>query len=419
MTAVTLEVKPESSAGPVEIGLGAGARAEILAFAVDEASKSVLAEYCESRQWPGCVCPQGIAGAAKYLADKPCASLLLVDLDDSQDPFVDLDALAEVCEPDTMVIAFGAKNDVSLYRELIEAGVSDYLIKPLTAELLDQAIAKAGEASEAESAVQSNGTLSIFIGARGGVGGSTTAVNTAWQIASRGEQRVMMVDLDLHFGTVALALDLEPGRGLREMLENPGRIDSMFVAGAAASVGQNLYVLASEEPLDSEPDITEDALIQLLDELRRAYGCVVVEMPRELIPRMRGVLTSASSVAVVTDLSLAGMRDTVRILEALRQNSPKVNRIVVANRVGGDKKHELPRNEFERGIEEKITHIVPEDSKAVKGALVAGKALGVAAKGSKVVAALDKLCDSVVVSSDDEAEENKSNGSSWKIWGKG
>ena len=90
----------------------------------------------------------------------------------------------------------------------------------------------------------------VHVGVRGGVGASSLSTATAWLLAQDHRKQVALVDLDLHFGTIALSLDLEPGNGLRSALENADRIDSLFVASALINVTENLFVLGGEEPLD-------------------------------------------------------------------------------------------------------------------------------------------------------------------------
>src|SRR5207248_10519514 len=85
-----------------------------------------------------------------------------------------------------------------------------------------------------------------FTGSRGGVGTTTTAVSCAWLIAEERSERVALVDLDLHFGTIALKLDTDPGSGLCEALEQASRIDSLFIDRAMVKVSENLRVLAAE-----------------------------------------------------------------------------------------------------------------------------------------------------------------------------
>ncbi|MDJ0951026.1 MAG: AAA family ATPase [Alphaproteobacteria bacterium] len=421
MAAAPQTISADASSEIIEIGLEAGEQPALLAFASDQDTAERLAEFCRTRRFAARIGPRGIAGAAEYLTKNPPVELLLVDLDGVSDPMAAIDSLAEVCDPGTAVIAIGSTNDVTLYRQLLDAGLSDYLIKPLKAGSLLHAVEKASRPVDSESTPHSLGVVSVFVGARGGVGGSTIAVNTAWQLAQRGDGRAMLIDLDLHFGTAALALDLEPGRGLREMLENPARIDSMFIASAASGADAKLHVLGAEEPLDVDAEFSDEAIQRLLDEVRKSYDHIIIELPRSMVIRMRHLLSTATSVVLVSDLSLGGMRDTMRLLDLVRQEAPKARRQVVVNRVGADKKHELPRNEFERGIEEKISFMVPEDAKSVKQALVAGKALKTVAKGCKVVTVLDKLSEELAVKPNDaeeDGDDKKKGGKGWQFWSK-
>ena len=66
--------------------------------------------------------------------------LLLVDISGIDLPLSQIHTLADVCEPGTTVVAIGDHNDVGLYRDLIDAGVSHYIVKPLTRELLTKAL---------------------------------------------------------------------------------------------------------------------------------------------------------------------------------------------------------------------------------------------------------------------------------------
>lgn len=417
MSVAVKEIDDKSTPEFVDNLLADGASPEVLAFVGDETTRDTCAYHFAAMGAPSRVGTGGIQSAIGYLAEKPSPTLLLVDLGDSKEPMALIDQLAEVCEADTPVIALGNDNDVNLYRELLHVGFADYLVKPLTPEMLSRAIEKANRHLHEDPGEERSGELVVVIGARGGVGASTVAVNSAWQIANGRDKRVALVDLDLQFGTVALALDLEPGRGLREMLEDPGRIDSLFVASAAMGAGRNLYVFGSEEALSSPLDYTNEALEALLGELRRGHDLVIVDIPRTTAVLHRAALASASSVVIVSELSLAGVRDTSRLIELAKEAAPQAKRVVVANRVGADKKHELPRGEFERGIEAKISQIVPEDAKAAKGAHNVGKPIQVAAKSSKIVGNIDQLCRLVVR---DEAGTGKPSvdGKFWRLWRK-
>src|SRR3546814_20858896 len=74
----------------------------------------------------------GLRNAVQSLSITASPNILMVDLSESGDPLNDSNALAEVCEPGTIVVAVGQVNDVRLYRDLIASGIHDYLLKPLS-----------------------------------------------------------------------------------------------------------------------------------------------------------------------------------------------------------------------------------------------------------------------------------------------
>src|SRR5262249_51454540 len=159
--------------------------------------------------------------------------------------------LADVCEPGTNVIAIGDHNDVGLYRDLHEAGVSYYLVKPLTRELLTKALTpktNSGEMGKASVALKL-GKMVAFVGARGGVGTTTLAANLAWHLANQQSRRVALVDLDVQQGDCALLFNIDMTPGLRDALANPLRLDSLLLDRLMSKHGERLFILGGEEPI--------------------------------------------------------------------------------------------------------------------------------------------------------------------------
>ena len=370
-----------------------GERLPFMAFALDDATRATLVRVAEDQGWSDDeVLEGGVHEAIDALAGVFTPQVLVIDLCDSNDPLNDIGSLAGVCDAGTRVIALGNINDVNLFRSLAALGVHDYLLKPVTAEALNGLVVKPAEepvAAEPEEA--GVGRLIAVIGARGGVGASTIAVNTAWLMAHEQKLRVAIVDLDLYFGTVALSLDLEPGRGFREALENPNRIDGLFIERALVRESDNLFILGAEEALENAFSFDPAAVELLLEKLRCDFDCVIVDFPRAVVTANAYILSAASAVVVVSDASLAGMRDTLRLVAFIKRTTPAAAVKVVVNRFGAAKKGELSKEEFERGAELKIDHVIPQEAGAAAISAGAGKPLVEVAKRGRLVTALRKL----------------------------
>jgi pilus assembly protein CpaE len=361
----------------------------ILAFACDEDTLEVIARVVPGGRRGVEVREGGLGAAGAAVQQGASPELLIVDISDSAGPVAEASALVAACGAGTTVVALGPENDVGLYRALLGAGVTDYLVKPVTGQELRRTILTAGKAEEhAEQTV--NGRVGAVIGTRGGVGASSVAIGIAWAIAHDHRKQVALLDLDMHFGTVALSLDLEPGNGLRSALENADRIDSLFVASALVHLSDNLFVLGGEEPLDQPFTVDPEPLELLLAELRRIFDMVVLDVPRHMVPQLGPALAAMNGLAVVTDLSLAGLRDTVRIRSGLTRIAPDVPVRVVASRVGLEKGAELPPGDFEKGLGAKIDHVLAEEPKAAKGALN-GKPLATLLSGKRGCQAMQLL----------------------------
>src|ERR671921_1333271 len=114
------------------------------AFVCDDATADMLRPIAVEHGWaPEKVNKGGLRNAVQSLSISASPAILLVDLSESGDPLNDINALAEVCEPGTVVIAVGQVNDVRLYRDLLSSGIHDYLLKPLSASQLRDALAQA------------------------------------------------------------------------------------------------------------------------------------------------------------------------------------------------------------------------------------------------------------------------------------
>jgi pilus assembly protein CpaE len=272
----------------------------------------------------------------------------------------------------------------------MELGVADYLVKPVPAPLLRDALQQARRSDLPAPGQTSAARTLAVLGARGGVGVTTLAASIGWGLATDPRLRTVLLDLDLQQGAMALGLDIEPGRGLRELLSAPERIDSLLIGSAAAQQGERLRVLAAEEPLDQPIDLAPQGLDALLAALAETADAVVIDLPRRLDALGRGALAVADAAIIVTDLSLPALRDTQRLLKLLAGLRPDRDTLVVANRIGVVP-GEVPQAEFERGIGRSIDFLVPADVKAAAAAAEQGSPLLAVAKPGPMVVELRRL----------------------------
>ena len=371
-------------------------RDPFVAYVCDEATADAVRPIVTEQGWsPDKVHKGGLRNAIQSLSVSASPQILLVDLSESGDPLNDINALAEVCEPGTVVIAAGQVNDVRLYRDLLASGIQDYLLKPLHRDMLRDAFAHAQALLSAPKHVEGGSEhphcAVAVIGARGGVGASTVATSLSWLLAEKEKRSTALLDLDVHFGTGALALDLEPGRGLTDAIENPSRIDGLFIERAMVRASEKLAVLSAEAPINS-PIITDGSAFRALEEeMRGAFECMVIDLPRGMLVQHPQLLADVQTVVLVTELTLAAARDTIRLLSWLKANATQAQVVVLANRMHPAAQAEISRKDFETSIERRIDHVMPFDQKLAAQAAKLGKTLAEAGKASKTIAPLAEI----------------------------
>jgi pilus assembly protein CpaE len=407
---------------PFQAMRGASLRDPFTAFVCDDATAELLRPIAVEHGWaPEKVNKGGLRNAVQSLSVSASPNILFVDLSESGDPLNDINALAEVCEPGTVVIAAGQVNDVRLYRDLVASGIQDYLLKPFSADQVRDAFANAqmtisGPRTNEPTAERPH-VMAAVIGVRGGVGASTLASSIAWLMGDKVGRSTALLDLDIHFGTGALSLDLEPGRGLTDAIENPSRIDGLFIERAMVRANDKLCVLSAEAPIN-QPLLTDgSAFHQLQEEMRSAFETTILDLPRQMLVQHPHLVQDAHVCVVVVEFTLAATRDAIRILSWLKANAPQSRVIVVANKTAGGGQ-EISQKDFEKSIERKVDIVVPLDVKAAQQAAKLGQPLAKTASSPKLAQPLNQLVNLTVSAVDDAADQASGKNAGGSLLGK-
>lgn len=389
----------------------ASVRQPFSAFVCDELTAELLRPIAAEMGWqPEQVNKGGLRNAVHALSVASSPQILFVDLSESGDPLSDINALAEVCEPGTIVIAAGQVNDVRLYRALLASGIQDYLLKPINPDAMREAFA---QAQTVLNAPRPSDTLNdrphcgtAVIGARGGVGATSISASLAWLLSEKIQRSTALLDLDIHFGTGALALDLEPGRGLTDAIENPSRIDGLFIERAMVKASDRLSVLSAEAPINAPMMTDGTAFLQLQEEMRHAFEATIIDMPRAMLVNHPHLIGDVRVAVIVTELTLAAARDTIRLLSWFRSNAPQAQIIILGNRVQPVPILEISRKDFESSIERKIDYVLPFDAKTASQAAKLGKPIAEVARAQKSFAPLVSLANHIIAITDANESAN-------------
>src|SRR5476649_2900520 len=341
--------------------------------------------------------------------------LVVVDLEDSSDPVADAAALKTAVPGSCIVIGVGRINDVALYRDLIAVGFSDYIALPLGEGVVGRAVERALEQRERGGASMQGAatgndtrprTLSV-IGARGGVGATTTAITIAGMLGTRLKEEVLLIDFDLHYGSLMLALDLEAIDALREALEQPDRIDALFIQQVAQKNGEYLYAIGAEEAPYGGFQAKPHAANDFLRSVHRRFRWIVADVPRGDPVIQRQVIEAATDILLITDLSLPGVRDAVRLQQLVQEVAPTAQLRIATSGAIDARRSAVKIADVERTLKRKVDCQIPSDLPATLAAVNLGKPLAEAAPNSAIVKSLRPLVASLDSRGGDSAGKSR------------
>jgi pilus assembly protein CpaE len=343
-------------------------RDRIVCFVNDDLSAEALLKGLE-----GCnleVKRGSIRNAIRMLETDTELLALVADLGEVDDPFAELENLSRVCPADVRVALIGDNKEIAFYRALMDLGLSEYLPKPLTRNIVQTQLRRRLIAEAAPGPVDRGGHVVSICGAQGGAGATSIAIGLAMALAETTKAKVALLDLNLQGGESSVMLGVRPGPGLRIALENPARADSLFIERAAIEINDRVRLIAADEELDATFTITEEGVKHVLGLLRQRFNYIVVDLPMPLSPAISPVIAASRQVIVLLEAEVTGLRNA----KALRVVLAKIageNRVLTllnrANRAGG-----LPIESIVKGLGGKPDLVIPDLGKGMTEAINLG-----------------------------------------------
>ncbi len=269
--------------------------------------------------------------------------------------------------PTTPVLLVCSSLEPAIVLEAMRAGVNECLAEPLQAAEIETAVTRL----LAHKQPVATGQVFAFIGAKGGVGTTTVAVNVATELSRTAPGRTLLVDLHLAHGDAAVFLGVEPRFSVVDALDNIHRFDDAFFKGLVVQSPAGPHLLAS-----SDRQLAQTSSVQrvrsLVEFATSLYRYIVLDVPRSDAAAL-DALDQASRIVVVANQELATVRNASRIAAALRQRYGNDRVTVIVNRV--DTHAEIGRDDVEKVVGARVVHSVPSDYRMALRALNKGRPL--------------------------------------------
>src|SRR5580658_2112503 len=323
-------------------------------------------------------------------------TVIVVDLDPAQES--ELAALTRLMGrlngwPPVVVVMPNFDKDTA--RQLLLMRVADFLVKPVQPVELVRTCARVVQAPAAPE--QTEAQIFTYLGAGGGAGVTTLAIQTALLLLGSGDQKARpatcLVDLDFQHGACAHYLDIEPRLDLKEIEPRPERLDRQLLEVMLSHHPSGLAVIAAPNRPAEMRSFDPDVVTRLLDLVSSHFDYVVFDMPRTWFSWTDSVLLGSNKLFIVSETTVPGLRQAKQLVGAIRErlgDEPKPQ--VIINRfVAKMFSSSLRRADIEQAIGDAFLACIPNDYGLVREAIDRGVPLEEVKKGNKITQQLKKL----------------------------
>lgn len=284
-------------------------------------------------------------------------------------------------------------SDMVTMRRLMRAGVRDAFPLPLQTQELVDSVTKllAIKRAQKDKSRGGKGSVSAFISAKGGSGATTIAMNVSEILASSFKSKVLLIDLDIQFGDVALLLDLMPDNNVMEALLQPRRVDTVFINALITKHKSGLDVLASPSDISPIGAISPEGVTTLIDAAAQIYDFVVLDVPRVLTSWTMTALRYSDPVMMVGQNNMSSIRDTKLLMDKMRHEGIPMDNIEVINNRAMSKENSVPIDKLKESLGIKRIHKVSNDFKTSVRSQSQGQPVVNISKGSSFAKDLKSL----------------------------
>ena len=252
----------------------------------------------------------------------------IVVLDADLDPNATLELARSIDQLYPVVVIVVSSNVDQLALPALRAGVKDLLHPEAEVAELRRSLERAAQAvmlqqqvaaapAAAPAVAKPDGRVIAVASPKGGVGKTTVATNLAVGLAKRYPQQIVLVDLDIHFGDCASALNLEPEFSLPDTIQGAHSQDMLTLKSLLTRHETGLYVVPGSDSPVAADTVTPKDINSLLSLLATEFQYVVVDTAPGLSEHTLSVLDKASEIVLVTTLDVPGVRGLRKEIETL------------------------------------------------------------------------------------------------------
>jgi pilus assembly protein CpaE len=267
-------------------------------------------------------------------------------------------------DPELPLVLIADTLDMSVLRTALRIGFADVVDAPVDRvkvdgmlELIDDQVQRA-VLKEAKARI---GKIVTIMSPKGGAGKTMTTANVALQLAMWGDPgRVVIVDADLQFGDICIAMQIDPIHTIVEAAADLDRLDDELLESLLSTHESGLRVLAAPLEPSLADKVSTQVVVRVLGMLKRMFDYVVIDTAPFLDEPVLSILERSDDVLLVVEMDLPSVKNAKLALDTLKLLKFPLGKIkLVLNRMNS--KARLDVGELERSLELEVQAAVSSD----------------------------------------------------------
>ncbi len=296
-------------------------------------------------------------------------------------------------EINTSLIIFGDESDNGALKIALRLGAADFISD--NSEIGDL-LPLLKNVAEEKIAARKLGKLFVFLNSKGGSGATTIALNTAVEVAMENKDKVLLLDLDIHFGVVMDYLNINPAYSINDAIANVKDMDEISLNALVSKHPSGLHVLSFKHENHNENFDKAMQISKLLPTLLEYYPYVFVDLSIGVDRMFASVLSNATKVFLITQQNLVAIKNASRITKAItfEYGVSREQVELIVNRY--EKRQQIRIKDIEQTISGVPIHMIPNDFKAAIESANLGKPFVESRKNSSITKSVVELSNTLV-----------------------
>ena len=307
--------------------------------------------------------------------------------------------------PESCVVVTGADVSPAVISRAVSAGARAFLLRPFEASDLATTIrdahANLGELRRLQrgdvAPSRSRGTVVAVYSPKGGVGCTTIATNLAVALSARSKKRVAVVDLDLQFGDVGVALDLRSANSVIELVAHDAQLDASLVDDVFLRHESGIRVLVAPEQVGAADSVDPARIVHAVEALRDHFAFTICDLWSSLDDLTLGVLRAADQVLLVTTPELPSLKNLRRAIAATPLLGDERTQIVLNRHPG---KAGVSIADVEKNLGRRVSSTIPSEGIGITDAINQGISMFDARARVRVSQSYMRLADALLRETD-------------------